>query len=103
MGGEAKAVERTAGGRDLRDLDGIEGPLIYFEDVPVYGSVPGIVRVELTANVLTDMGKGVISANARTVARLRCNVIAAKALLHALAAAIEMAENPPPQPQGGAQ
>ena len=71
----------------------IDAPLIYFELVGPWSAAPGIVRVELETAIMRHLQGGPsIGISKEPVAHLRCNIPAARMLIHALSEAIQMAE-----------
>lgn len=69
-------------------------PVLFFDNAPAYGSMAGLVEVELTARVLTPRTDGSVAIEHIAVGHLRGNVQAAAALRAALDQAIEMANAP---------
>jgi hypothetical protein len=69
-------------------------PFIYFDFAPTYGTLGGMVQIELAARALTPTEAGGVMLETIEVARLRCNPIAAKFLRDALDASLKMLENP---------
>lgn len=66
-------------------------PMIYFDNVPVFGALGGNVEVELAARLLMPKSDGSVSADMNCTAHLRCPLVAAIALRDALDKAIAMA------------
>jgi hypothetical protein len=69
-------------------------PIIYFDHAPTFGTLAGIVLIELTARALLPSQAGGVIVETAEVARLRCSPIAAKSLRDALDAALKMLEKP---------
>ena len=65
-------------------------PFIFFDNVPVYGALGGIIEIEIAARILMPKPDGAISADMSCTAHLRCNPMAAIMLIDALQKAIDM-------------
>lgn len=73
----------------IKEHDGV--PFLYFDHVVSFGHINGVIQLELSANILTPIQKGV-EVQITPVARLRCNVPAAADVLQAIQNALEMAQ-----------
>jgi hypothetical protein len=69
-------------------------PVVYFDLVPTYGTLGGVVQIELATRVLQPLQDGSVGTPTIETAHLRCNPIAAKFLKDALEAALKMLEEP---------
>ena len=70
-------------------------PIIYFEEVPTFGHMSGIIRVTLDAiRIYPDKMPNTVKTDRVLVAHLRTNLIGARMLRDALDKALLMA-NPP--------
>lgn len=67
-------------------------PVVYFDGVPTYGLLAGVVQLELAASVIFPRADGTVGSDAICVAHLRCSVNAARNLSAALDKALDMAE-----------
>lgn len=65
-------------------------PFVFFDNVPVYGSIGGIIEIELAARMLMPKPDGAIIADMSCAAHLRCNPMAAIMLIDALQKALDM-------------
>lgn len=89
-------IESTDPNEPIDTSDPSVAPFIYFEAAPCFGTIPGMVRITLSASrVLTKAGS--VIQDDIAVAHLRCNVIAARALKDSLEKALLMAEQSPPK------
>ena len=73
-------------------------PIIYFDFVPTYGVLGGVVQIELAARTLQPLQDGNVGIPTIETGRLRCNPMAAKFLQDALEAALQMLEQPQAPP-----
>lgn len=65
-------------------------PLIYFDNVPVFGVFAGNIEIELAARLLMPKADGSVFADMGCMAHLRCSPGAAIALVDALTKALDM-------------
>lgn len=65
-------------------------PLIYFDNVPVYGAFSGNIEIELAGRMLMPRADGAVVAEMACTAHLRCSPNAAVILIEALTKALEM-------------
>jgi hypothetical protein len=66
-------------------------PVVYFDNVPVYGTYSNNVEIELATRFLMPKADGAtVTADLACVAHLRCSPEAAAKLIDALTKAIEM-------------
>ena len=70
-------------------------PILYFEAVPAFGHMNGIIRVTLEATRLYTTDLGEVTQDRVVVAHLRMNVPAALSLKAAIEGAILLATPPP--------
>ncbi len=73
-------------------------PVVYFDFAPAYGTMGGIIQVELAMRGLAPLQDGGVDTPTIETGRLRCNPIAAKYLKDALEAALKMSEQPQASP-----
>jgi hypothetical protein len=73
-------------------------PIIYFDFVPTYGTIAGIVQIELAARALQPLQDGSVDTPTIETGRLRCNSTTAKFLNDALEAALKTLEQPQASP-----
>lgn len=66
-------------------------PVIYFDNVPVYGVLASNIEIELSARLLMPKPDGGVSADMTCVGHMRCSIAAARMLRDALDKALEMA------------
>jgi hypothetical protein len=66
-------------------------PIVYFDQVPVFGTYSGNLEVELAARLLMPKADGAsVSVDLGCVAHLRCSPHAAMMLIDALTKALDM-------------
>jgi len=65
-------------------------PLVYFDNVPVFGTYAGNLEVELAARQLVPKPDGSVGADMACTAHLRCSPQAAIMLIDALQKALDM-------------
>lgn len=65
-------------------------PIIYFDNVPVYGASAGDIQVELAARMLAPKADGDVAVDLACTAHLRCSPQATASLIDALSKAIDM-------------
>lgn len=65
-------------------------PLVYFDNVPVFGVFAGNIEVELATRLLMPKPNGGVIADMGCTAHLRCSPGAAMALIDALTKALDM-------------
>jgi hypothetical protein len=65
-------------------------PFVYFDNVPVYGTLYGNFEIELAARVLTPKPDGSVTGEMVCVGHLRCSAGAALILVDALTKALDM-------------
>jgi hypothetical protein len=65
-------------------------PMVYFDNVPVFGVFAGNLEVELAARMLMPKADGNVFADMACTAHLRCSPGAAIALVDALTKALDM-------------
>lgn len=70
----------------------LTAPLVYFDNVPVYGAGQGSVDVELTSRLLMAETDGSVSTHMVCTGHLRCSPQAAAILIDALQKALKMHE-----------
>ncbi len=73
-------------------------PTVYFDFVPTYGVLSGIIQIELATRALQPLQDGSVGTPTIETGRLRCNPVAAKFLKDALEAALKMLEQPQAPP-----
>jgi len=66
-------------------------PVIFFDGAPAYGTVNGIVEIELAARILIPKPDNSVAVDPVCMAHLRCSLQAASNLHAALGKALEMA------------
>jgi hypothetical protein len=66
-------------------------PVVFFDNVPVYGALGGNVEIELSARMLMPKPDGGVGVDMTCAAHLRCSINAAMLLRDALDKAIRMA------------
>ncbi|WP_298885017.1 hypothetical protein [uncultured Bradyrhizobium sp.] len=76
-------------------------PIVYFDGVPTFSHLNGIIGITLTATAHIPNGDGGADMCASTVAFLKCNIPAANNLISALQGALLLA-SPVDNPQGKA-
>jgi hypothetical protein len=64
--------------------------MVYFDQVPVYGTWGGNLEIELAARMLMPKPDGSVTADMACVAHLRCSPGAAMALIDALTKGLDM-------------
>ena len=69
-------------------------PVIFFDGVPAYGLLNGVVELELAVRMLAPKSDGNVAVDMTCVAHLRCSLAAAVNLRDAVDKAIEMAKGP---------
>jgi hypothetical protein len=79
----------------LSEAASAHAPFLYFEDVPTFGYLNGIIRITLEAGRLYSSTPGQVVFDRVIVAHLRMNVPAALALKSAIEGALLLA-NPAP-------
>jgi hypothetical protein len=67
-------------------------PIVYFDQVPAHGTVGGAIEAELAIRGLNLNFEGNLDVRFITSGRLRCSPAAAKKLIEALSAALELFE-----------
>lgn len=67
-------------------------PLVFFDNVPVYGSFSGNIEIEVAARMLMPKPDGTVMADMACTGHLRCSPNAAKVLAEALMSAVAMHE-----------
>lgn len=67
-------------------------PLVYFDNVPVYGNFGGNIEVELAARMLLPKPDGSVMIDMGCTGHLRCSIHAAKMLAEALNIVVAMFE-----------
>lgn len=65
-------------------------PVIFFDNVPVFGTYAGIVEVELGARLLMPKADGSVATDMSCTGHLRCSPQAAMMLVDALTKALDM-------------
>lgn len=65
-------------------------PLVYFDNVPVYGTWGGNLEVELATRLLMPRSDGAVGVDMGCTAHLRCSPAAAMQLIDALTKALDM-------------
>ena len=78
-------------------------PIIYFDIAPAYGTMDGIVQVELGARVLIPRPDGSTAVKVVSCGRLRCSAQAATYLRDVLDASLNILEGPKSQPVAQSQ
>jgi hypothetical protein len=73
-------------------------PIIYFDFAPTYGTLGGIIQIELAVRTLQPLQDGGVNMASVETARLRCGPIAARFLKDALEGALKMLEQPQMSP-----
>jgi hypothetical protein len=66
-------------------------PVIYFENAPALGCIPGVIRVTLSTGVMLPTSDGKVKSEEVVVGYLRCNIPAALSLRKALDDALLLA------------
>jgi len=78
---------------DLVYVDtGAAAPLVFFDIVGAYGTMNGLVEIELAARILVPKSDGGTEVKFLSSARLRCSTNAATQLRNTLDAALKMLE-----------
>lgn len=75
-------------------------PVVYFDQVPVFGVSPGIVEIELAARMLMPRGDNTVFVDMGCTAHLRCSPNAAIVLIDALQKALDMLKKANEKPEG---
>jgi len=70
-----KNTNTSADRFNYEDLD--TAPFIYFDIVPVHGTMGGCLQIEVAARVLTPVAGGEVAVKFLTTGRLRCTRAAA--------------------------
>lgn len=65
-------------------------PVIYFDNVPVFGTFSGNLEIELAARLLMPKADGHVVADMSCTAHLRCSPQAALMLVDALTKALDL-------------
>lgn len=78
-------------------------PVVFFDNVPVYGALAGNVEVELSARMLMPKPDGGVGVDMTCAAHLRCSIPAAMLLRDALDKAIGMAMAKKPSIQSASE
>jgi len=84
----------THAGLPFSEGGSAHAPFLYFEEVPAFGHVNGVIRVTLEAVRLYSVTPGELTTDRVLVAHLRMNVRAALALKAALEGALLLAAPP---------
>jgi hypothetical protein len=66
-------------------------PVIYFENAPALGCVPGVIRLTLSTGITLPTSDGKVRNEELVVCYLRCNVLAAVSLRKAIDDALLLA------------
>jgi len=77
---------------------GATAPLVYFDIVGAYGTMNGIVELELATRILVPTANGATEVKFLSSGRLRCSTNAATQLRNTLDAALKMLEQPQADP-----
>jgi hypothetical protein len=77
---------------------GAAAPFVYFDIIGAYGTMHGVVEVELATRILVPKPDGSTEVKFLSTARLRCSAHVAGNLSQALNAALKMLEQPQAQP-----
>ena len=75
-------------------------PFIYFDRAPTFGILNGAVQIEVAADVLYPIPKGV-DVRTTLTAHLRCSPAGAMALMDAIKGALDMLQQPQANPPSG--
>lgn len=86
----------------MNEEPSLPATVVYFDMIEGSGTIPGIAMVELGLLHYVAVSEQHVELKRRTVAHLRCNLNAARALRDTLSVLIDQAENPPPEPAGPA-
>lgn len=65
-------------------------PIVYFDNVPVFGTFAGNLEIELATRLLMPKADGSVMADMTCAAHLRCSEQAAISLVEALSKALDM-------------
>ena len=69
-------------------------PVVFFDSAPMFGTMAGVVEVELATRILMPTSSGGITGDALCVGHLRCSPQAALSLIDALTKAADMLRGP---------
>ena len=83
-----KHTKPSADPFSYEDLD--TAPFIYFDIVPVHGTMGGCLQIEVAARVLTPVPGGKVEVKFLTTGRLRCTKAAAANLRDAIDLGLRM-------------
>jgi hypothetical protein len=83
-----KSTKQSADRFNYEDLT--TAPFIYFDVVPVHGTMGGCLQIELAARVLTPAPGGEVEVKFLTTGRLRCTKAAATNLRDAIDLGLRM-------------
>jgi hypothetical protein len=73
-------------------------PVIYFDNVPVFGAFSGNLEIELAARLLIPKADGSVVSEMSCAAHLRCSAQAALMLADALTKALDLLSRQQEQP-----
>jgi hypothetical protein len=82
----------------IYDDTGSAAPVVYFDIVGAYGTMNGIIELELATRILVPKTDGATEVRFLSSGRLRCSTITATQLRNALDAALKMLEQPQANP-----
>ena len=77
---------------------GSAAPVVYFDIVGAYGTMNGIIELELATRILVPTTDGGTEVRFLSSGRLRCSTTTATQLRNALDAALKMLEQPQANP-----
>lgn len=66
------------------------GPFVYFDIVPTFGTLAGVIQVELAARIIHAAPDGQTTTSFVGAGHLRCSPVAARQLLDALQRSLQM-------------
>lgn len=65
-------------------------PMVFFDSVPSYGTLGGVIEVEIAARVLVSRSDGTVGVEVISAGHLRCGIEAAASLRDTLDRALTM-------------
>jgi hypothetical protein len=80
---------------------GSAAPLIYFDIVGAYGTMSGMIEIELATRILIPRPDGATEVKFISCGRLRCSANAATNLRNGIDSALKLQEPPKPEPEEG--
>jgi hypothetical protein len=80
---------------------GSAAPLVYFDIVGAYGTMSGMIEIELATRILIPRPDGSTEVKFISCGRLRCSTNAATNLRNGIDSALKLQEPPKPEPAEG--